>query len=343
MRQGTGNYILHIEDKRIMRAIVNTAPGVMAWQELPTPTPGTGQVLIRTGACGICATDIKMIAGWDRTQCPCIPGHEWAGTVDAVGPDVDRNLVGRRCVAENVLSDGGEVGFEHPGGYGEFLLTEAKNVQLLPSEFPFELAALIEPLAVAVHGTERLRIQDPSRALVFGDGIIGLFFVAMLHRAGIQEIVVVGSRPARLTLAEQLGAAKIINYHQAGGDLPGAIRSVGGKPFPNIVEASGSSAAIQAALASVARCGHLLLVGDHTGERADFPWNLILHQEMELIGSNASAGAWPETVRLAISGELPLARFVSHRFPVADYAQAIELTRQRQNDVVKIVLEWPNA
>ena len=102
-----------------MKAIVNTGPGALELRELPDAAAGPGQVRIRTAACGICATDLEMIAGWERTGFPAIPGHEWSGMVDAVGAGRRRRLVGRPCVAENVLADGGEVGFEHPGGYGE--------------------------------------------------------------------------------------------------------------------------------------------------------------------------------------------------------------------------------
>src|SRR2546423_1613786 len=115
-----------------MKAIVNTAVDRLEVLDYPLPQPGPGQVRIRTGACGICATDLLMVSGWERTGFPSTPGHEWSGTVDAVGPDVDTRLVGRRCVAENVWADGGEVGFEHPGGYGQYLLTEATNVQVIP-------------------------------------------------------------------------------------------------------------------------------------------------------------------------------------------------------------------
>src|SRR5512140_1427907 len=152
-----------------MKALVNTGPGCLELRDWPTPEPGAGQVRIRTAGVGICATDLIMIAGWERTGHPAIPGHEWAGVVDAAGPGVNRKLVGRHCVAENVLSDGGEVGFEHPGGYGEYLVTEARNVQPLPDDFPLPVAALIEPLAVAVRAFRRMRVEDPSAALVFGD------------------------------------------------------------------------------------------------------------------------------------------------------------------------------
>jgi len=212
-----------------MRAIVNTGPGRLVLQEWPTPQPGAGQVRIQTGACAICATDLKMIGGWERTSFPAIPGHEWAGMVDAVGTGVDPGLVGRRCVAENVLADGGEVGFE---------------------------------------------------------------------------------------------------------------RQACGRQFPNVIEASGSPAAARASLDLVAARGRVLVVGDYDEARADFAWNHLLHQEIELIGSCASAGAWPEAVRLAVEGELPLARLVTHHFPAEQFAMGIRLVRSHQSDVIKVVLEW---
>ena len=143
-----------------MKAIVNTGPGRLEMLELPTPSPGPGEVRIRTAACGVCATDLEMIAGWERTGFPAIPGHEWSGVVDEVGEGVNEALRGQLCVAENVLADGGEVGFEHPGGYGEYLITEAAKVHVLPARLSPAVATLIEPLAVCVRGLCRyLSIQ----------------------------------------------------------------------------------------------------------------------------------------------------------------------------------------
>jgi 2-desacetyl-2-hydroxyethyl bacteriochlorophyllide A dehydrogenase len=325
---------------RTMKAIVSTGPGQLAWQDWPLPQPGAGQVRIRTSACAICATDLQMIAGWQRTGFPSIPGHEWSGTVDAVGAGVDPGLAGRRCVAENVLADGGEVGFEHPGGYAAYLLTEARNVQVLPPDFPLTAAALIEPLAVSVRGMRRLRLEDKRRALVFGDGPIGLLMLMLLRRAGVEEVLLVGGRPQRLALARELGAARVLNYHEASGDLAAAVRQAGGGHFSNVVEASGSAAAIQACLDVATRCGRVLMLGDYADARAGFAWNRLLLQEIELIGSNASAGAWPEAVRMATEGQLPLARLVTHRLPAAQFVEGVELMRSRQADVIKVVLEW---
>jgi len=324
-----------------MRAIANTGPGRLEMQEWPTPRPGPEQVLVRVSACGICATDLQMIDGWDRTGYPSVPGHEWAGIVEAVGPGVDDGLLGRRVVAENVLSGGGEVGFEHPGGYGEYLITEAPALHVLPSRISFPAATLIEPLAVCVRGMRRLRLEDRRRALVWGDGPIGLLMTALLRRAGIAEIAVVGGRPGRLRLARDLGAAVVLNYHDLGGDLVQAVTVACGAGFPYVVEASGAAAAMQASLGVASPGGRVLLLGDYGHAAADFAWNHVLHRELELVGSCASAGAWSEAVRLAEDHKVPFARLVTHILPADRFAEGVALTRSHDDGVIKVVLTWP--
>ena len=107
-----------------------------------------------------------------------------------------------------------------------------------------------------------------------------------------------------------------------------------------MVEASGSAAAIQSCLDVVTRRGRVLMLGDYADARAGFAWNRLLLQEIELVGSNASAGAWPEAVRMATEGQLPLARLVTHRLPAAQFAEGVELMRSHQAGVIKVVLEW---
>lgn len=217
-----------------MKAIVNTSPGRLEWLDWPLPEPGPGQVRVRVAACAICATDLIMIGGWDRTGFPSIPGHEWSGIVDAVGQGVRAELVGRKCVAENVLADGGEVGFEHPGGYAQFLVTAAANVQTLDEGFGnMPAASLIEPAAVCCRALGRLTHDwhhtALGRTLIFGDGPIGLILVAMLgaeastQSANVSSLVLAGGRQRRLALANELWQGRsapltTINYH----DIPAA-------------------------------------------------------------------------------------------------------------------------
>lgn len=320
-----------------MRAIVLVAPGRLEMREAPTPNPPQGHVRIRTAACGVCATDLAMIDGNPRVKPPAILGHEWAGTVDAVGPGVDGGLVGQRCVAENVLARGGEVGFEHPGGYGEFFVTEAANVQVLPATFPLVAAALNEPLAVCVRAMRRLGETGEGDALVLGDGPVGLLMLVLLKRAGVKKVVVAGGRKGRLRLARQLGAREAMDYHQGGKTTRYGYR------FCTVVEASGSAKGMHSAMNMVCRGGKVLVIGDYGQARADFPWNRLLHGELQLIGSNASAGAWPEAVRLATEPGFPLGRLVSACLPAERFAEAIDMVRSRRADVVKVVMQWPDG
>ncbi len=322
-----------------MKAIVNTGVNKLEMLELPMPQPGPGQVRIRTGACGICATDLVMLAGWERTGHPAIPGHEWSGTVDAVGPAVDSALAGRRCVANNVWADGGEVGFEHSGGYGQYFLTEAANLRFLPDDFPFATAALIEPLAVCVRATHRLG-QCAGPVLVSGDGPIGLLMTALLAHAGVKDILVVGGREQRLAVARDFGASRTLNYHAAGGNLADEIRGMAGDAVPTVVEATGSPAALQMVFGLVLREGTLLILGDYGRSRADFPWNAVLIRELTLLGSNASAGGWDEAVGLAVGGQIALQRLVTQRLPAQRFAEGVQMTASRRADVIKVILDW---
>lgn len=322
-----------------MKAIVNSAPGQLQMQTLPAPTPGAGQVRIRTEVCGICATDLEMIDGWQRTGFPSIPGHEWCGRVDAVGVGVDAGLIGKRCVGDNVLADGGEVGFEHPGAYGEYFLTEAATLHPLPADFSPLVGVLIEPLAVVVRGFKHLQSGEQRRALILGDGPIGLLMLMVFRNAGFQEVVMIGGRQGRLALAEKLGAVDAVNYSEFEGDAGGLAQRLG-QSFPLIVEASGSAQSIQNALRFAARGGKILLLGDYRESQAEFRWNQLIHQELTLLGSNASADAWAEAVGLAVTGGLPLEVLVSRRFPASAFVDAFSLVRSQQSDVVKVVLEW---
>jgi threonine dehydrogenase-like Zn-dependent dehydrogenase len=309
-------------------------------RELPTPVPGPEQALIRTAFCSICATDLKMIAGWDRTGFPSIPGHEWSGVVESAGPGVDAGLVGRPCVAENVLSVGGEIGFEHPGGYGELFLTEARNVLPLPVGIDLADAPLIEPLAVGVHALERLGrpVGADEPVLVSGDGAVGLLIVMALAAKGCRNITLVGGRAGRLAIGAEHGASRTLNYHQLTGGLADAIARAAGHRFLAVFEASGSAEAANACLELVDRLGTMVIISDYGAARTPFPWNSVRLRQVSIVGTDASAGAWPEALRLA--ARMPLARLASRRLPAARFAEGMALVKAKDPSIVKVVLAW---
>lgn len=322
-----------------MKAVVVTAPNVLEFKDRPMPVPKRRQVRIKTAACGICATDLEMIGGWERTSFPGIPGHEWSGIVDAVGDGGDNTIIGRHCVAENVLWDGGEVGFEHPGGYAECFITETDNLHFLPDDFPLTVAALIEPLAVVIRAWRRLRMEDKSSALVVGDGPIGLLMTMLLKRSGVRSITVMGGRENRLALARKLGAERALNYHQFRGNGMETAKETLNCSFPNIIEASGAAAAANAAVELASKKARVVIVGDYNKARADFLWNHLLINELELIGSNASAQAWPEAVQTAVAVRQNLAELISGEWPAAKFAAAFDAVKHNR-EIIKAILRW---
>jgi threonine dehydrogenase-like Zn-dependent dehydrogenase len=324
----------------VMRAWVNTGPGKLEACERPIPKPGPGQVRIRTAACGVCATDLEMIAGWKRTDFPAIPGHEWAGTVDAIGPGASASLLGKPCVAENVWTDGGEVGFEHPGGYAPYFLTEARLVHELPAGFPLTAAVLIEPLAVAVRGLNRLGPSNREPVLVLGDGPIGLLLTLLIASDGGGAVTLVGGRDARLELARAMGASATYNYHAFSESPVADLRRTSLTGYPTVMEATGNSRGMAWALEAASRGGRVLVLGDYGTGRADFAWNTLLHRELTLIGSNASAGGWDRAVAAALAESAKLAKLITHRLPAERFPEAVKLAGDRASGAVKVVVEW---
>ena len=153
--------------------------------------------------------------------------------------------------------------------------------------------------------------------------------------AGVEQVALVGGRPFRLELARELGAAPVMDFR----DLE-AVQRLNQTGCPNIVEASGSEQAMHTAFTLAPQGGHVLVMGDYSAAAAHFAWNDLLHREIELIGSNASAGGWAQAVHLAVEGDLPLERIATHRFPVQRYREAFSLARDGTAPALRILLDW---
>src|SRR5258708_27477149 len=128
---------------------------------------------------------------------------------------------------------------------------------------------------------------------------MGLVAVMLVGHAGVEQVVMVGGRTGRLALARDLGAAATFDFLQLGDELIPAIRRQIGADILSIVETSGTASGMRNTLELIAREGQLILLGGYGTARADFPWILMIHREIEMIGSCASAGGWNDAVRLA--------------------------------------------
>ncbi|HUO48033.1 MAG TPA: alcohol dehydrogenase catalytic domain-containing protein [Acidimicrobiales bacterium] len=278
-----------------MRAAVLTGPGGrLETAVVDDPAPGPGQVVARVTACGICGSDLHIAAAYGMPG--SILGHEIAGVVETVGAEVDGRwkpgtavtarpftscgacdwCVGGRpdhCTAFSLL------GFTSPGGFAERVVLSAAELFVLPASVTGPEQALIEPLAVALHGLRRAGVQSGEPVAVLGAGPIGLATTAWARALGVGPVVVSEPAPARRILASALGAAATVD--PGTGDLAGACGDALGGPPRVVMECSGKPGMIEAAMQLAAVDGRVGVVGACMVPDTIFPFT-GLHKELDV-------------------------------------------------------------
>ena len=326
------------------REVVLSGPGEVHVVAVDDTAPGSGELLIAPEAVGICGTDVDLLDGTmgyltsGIISYPLTPGHEWSGTVLAVGEGVDGFSPGDRVVGEapigcgtcqvcasgeyHLCPDRVETGFiRQPGALTERFRYPARGAHRLPPHVAMQDAALIEPLAVAYRGVHRLLSHGGGRLLVVGGGTIGLLCAMTAQALGVEDIVVVEPQPHRREFAESLGIA--------------ATASASGS-WPLVIEASGRESGMQAALTATGVGGRLLLIG--LCGRPSIPVDIdrIVLQDQTVLGSLSSPGVWPEVIDLVASGRILPGRLVTHTFTLAEIVQAFEQMDSRDPGTMKV-------
>ena len=323
-----------------MKALVLTAPSQLEFTDFPTPIPADDEVLLRIHACGICGSDIH---GWDgstgRRRPPLIMGHEAAGEIVAIGPHVERWRPGDRVTFDSTISCGacpycarGEVNlcdhrrvvgvapaeYRQHGAFAEFLAVPARILYALPAGLSYQQAAMVEPVSIAIHAVQRVRLAPNATAVVVGAGMIGLFVIQALRWAGATRIIAVDLADNRLALARELGATDTLRSDRC--DVPAEVaRLTGGNGADVALEVVGVSATLNLALASVRRGGSVVLVGN-LAAKTDFPLQSVVTRELTLHGTCASAGEYPLCLDLIARGVIRVEPMISAVAPLADGA-----------------------
>ena len=257
-----------------MRALVLTAPREAAVQDVPDPIPGPGQALVAVARVGVCGTDEELFEGsmayfaTGRSRYPLRPGHEWTGTVEAVGDGVDARWRGRRVIGDTMLADGtcdrcrsgrrhvcrdlAEVGISAgvDGALAERLVVPADSLHALPDAVDDAAGALVEPGGNAWRAASAAWAEPGRRVLVWGSGTIGLLTAAFGHAAGA-EVHVVARRPEAASLARRLGADATWT--------PAAIPS--DRSFLSIVDATDDPSVVGQAVDLVEPGGRVVTIG----------------------------------------------------------------------------------
>jgi 2-desacetyl-2-hydroxyethyl bacteriochlorophyllide A dehydrogenase len=284
--------------KETMRALVYEGPRQMRIREQEIPSPGKDEVLIQIAFSGICGSELSGYLGQNSLRVPpLVMGHEFSGTIAAVGPDVFGLSIGDKvtanplasCGACEICLDGSPqlcsarslLGAHVAGSYAEYVLAQAKNVYLLPEKLSMEEAALTEPFACAVHICRLLQLDPSERLLIVGAGPIGLFALQAAQQFGLSDIVVMDLNEDRLAIAQEIGAITAASPEQLSRFRPAS-------GFDAAVDAVGRSATRQTAINQLRPGGKVALSGLHEADSV-LPINQIIRSEHRLYGAFAYA------------------------------------------------------
>lgn len=340
-----------------MRGAMVTAPRQIEFRDLPVPTPGPGEALIRIRAGSICGTDMHTWRGENpRSPIPTMLGHEFAGEVVEFGGAVRGLAVGMRAAVDgvipchecrwcrrglgNVCEQYRVTGMRSDGAMAEYTKVPVGNVHPLPDHVSFELAALAQPLAIAYHGVyERSQIGPGDLVVVEGAGPIGLFALALCKTRGAR-VISTDLVPSRLEMARRLGADEAIDVSCAD-PVERTLAMSDGLGADVVIEAVGGtqSGTVRTACLLARRGGSITWLGMHPHNHVDFPALDFRLKELTLATSLSYYGAYSKALDLLTTGALVgVEQMISHVMPMESLQEALELIEQRDPNVVKIIL-----
>ncbi|MFJ1969512.1 alcohol dehydrogenase catalytic domain-containing protein [Streptomyces sp. NPDC087903] len=334
-------------------------------EEMPEPEPGPGEVKIRVAFAGICGTDVHEYFETPRAThvpnpltgatLPQTLGHEFAGTVVALGRGVDRVDVGARVCVRPIRTCGecprctsglshlctalAAIGVTAPGGgLAQYVVVPAGSAHRLPDGLSLERGALVEPMAVALNAVERARVPRGGSALVTGAGAVGMGALFALGAHGVEDVIVVEPSPSRRAAAERHGA-RVLD--------PGAVDVVrevmartGGRGVDAAVECSGRTEALDAAIRSVAARAPVVMVALYSGPVA-IDASVVRLAELALLGCEAYPdGVFERVIEHMAAGRYPTGGWLDH-IPLAETLAGLHDVRDGRR--LKVLVDIPEA
>lgn len=333
-----------------MRAVVVEKPETVSVQERPLPEPGAGEVVVQVEACGICGTDKHIYGGSFLSHYPLTPGHEFSGTVSAVGPGVQEVREGDRVAVDPSLFCGecyycrrlqgnhclrwGALGDTTDGGFAEYARVPARNCYKLPDGLSFEEAALIEPLACVVWGQKRLQAQPGDKVLLLGAGPMGLLWTQALSHGNASEIVVTDLHESRLQMAQHLGASQVV---RAGEGQEEELREIAPMGFDVVIDVTGVPSVLQSGFEYVAPVGKVMMFGvcplKSTITIEPFQ---VYNKDLTILGSMALNYTFLPAIAMLEAGIVNAKPMLTHKLPLEEFAQALSLAGGADSAKVQI-------
>ena len=340
-----------------MKALLLSEYKHLEVSDLPLPSRADDEVLVQVAACGICGSDVHGYDGASgRRIPPIVMGHEAAGTIAALGSQVESFKVGDRVTFDSTVSCGkcafclrGDVNlcdnrqvlgvscgdYRRNGAFAEYLAVPQRVLYRLPGELPFAHAAMIEAVSVALHAVRVADFQTGATALVIGAGMIGTLVIQALRVAGASHIFASDPDATRLAMASGSGAHTLIRSDEQ--DAAGTILAAVPGGVDHVFEAVGIGSTVATAVASVRKGGTVTLVGN-IAANVELPLQAVVTRQIRLQGSAASAGEYGRAIELLASGQIDVTPLISAVTSLAEGARSFERLYAREPNLMKIVL-----
>lgn len=339
-----------------MKAAIYQGDGKLEVKDVPKPEPGPGEVLVKVRSEGVCGSD--LLVWWDNKQPESKPaGHEVSGEIVEVGNDVDTRRIGEH-VAIDILGMGLNCGVcwycrqgqaihctskkpDTGGGYAEYIVRNTSGCFPVPESVSWEECALVEPLAVSVHGVRRGRMQPGETVLVLGAGNIGLTAIAASRGMGAGKVVVTARHPHQAEMAKKLGADVVLP--DQGSELEEGILDVTeGRGADVILESVGgyTDATIQQSIKYARKQGRIVILGGFWIP-ITIDWVQPLINEHSIIFSSCygvldGRHDYEVAIDLMSDKRVELKPMVTHKFPLADIQAAVDLAYDKTTGSIKV-------
>lgn len=348
----------------LMTAVRLYGPSDLRVDRVPRPgAPGPGMALLRVTAVGICGSDLHTfvdgrIGEW-AVESPLILGHEFGGTVEAVGPDsYDGNFAplmpGTRVAVDPAqpcgrceMCEQGHPNLCHrlhfcglypdDGSLAEYILMPAHCCFPVPDSIDNASAALLEPLGVALHAIDLAKFHVGDSAAILGAGPIGLLCLQVARLSGASPIYVVDQFPWRLERAARYGGIPI-DFAQED-PVTAVLRATGGRGVDVGIEAAWADHSVQQTAEMVRMGGRLVLVGIPSHDKLEIKHSTARRKGLTIRVSRRMKHVYPRAIRLVEDGSIDLLGIASHRFPLERTPEAFALNVAYAGQVNKIVIE----
>lgn len=344
-----------------MKALVYHGPRDLRYEEVETPKPRKGEVLIKVKAVSICGSDLSGYKGQSAMRIPpLVMGHEFSGEIAALGEGVsglkpgDRvgvvtNLYCGECRdckegLQNVCDHRRIIGTTmkagpHDGAMAEYVIAPAAKIMNLPNSVSFEECALVEPLSISLRATKHAEREagglKGKTVGVFGAGPIGLMGVMCMKAFGAGRIIAIDLVDKRLDMALSCGATDAVNSK---GDVAAEVRKLtGGLGVDVVFDAAGVAATVNAGI-EVARNGGVLLMVGMGSPTFEIEWKHAVVKELKLIASYMYTTEMREGLDLIIQGRMDVKRMITARYPMSEGPRIFEELASGRSEDVKVIL-----